>query len=356
MVKLRIPFMMGAAFVVLTSVNWSPSDVGISEIEPAVINSHGTTVTAVLDEEIPDGKNVLWCATFQMAWDSAGKRFGKPIRLQPASKLADSLNKEAFNLNGVDADSVFVTEGVVGEDVLARIDARVRAKFRQASKLALELKKSSLPDDLVFFAMLHKQLKFENPFGKLGNWKLGSRSVPWFGFTPEQQNTGKLLQQVRVHHYAAKNNFVIELITNGIGDQLLLAKLPDAPKNPGDLSRAVIGRLRNDAPAAAAKDLLAVPNVIVEESAEFTQLENRKVVSNGLPLKKALQTIDFRMDEKGVKLDSEAAISFGCSVVPHITPRLMVLDPPFALIMKRKNAAQPYFVAWFANADALRGK
>lgn len=80
------------------------------------------------------------------------------------------------------------------------------------------------------------------------------------------------------------------------------------------------------------------------------------MAGNGLILRKALQTIDFRMDEKGVKLRSEAAISFSCAAQPHVIPRLMILDPPFALVMKRKNAPQPYFIAWFANADQLGGK
>jgi len=63
-----------------------------------------------------------------------------------------------------------------------------------------------------------------------------------------------------------------------------------------------------------------------------------------------------RTDEKGVKLHSEASISFGCSAVAHMQPRLLVLDPPFALVMKRKDAPQPYFVAWFVNADLLGTK
>jgi hypothetical protein len=39
-----------------------------------------------------------------------------------------------------------------------------------------------------------------------------------------------------------------------------------------------------------------------------------------------------------------------------VRPRLLVLDPPFALVMKRKGAPQPYFVVWFANADLLGGE
>ena len=60
------------------------------------------------------------------------------------------------------------------------------------------------------------------------------------------------------------------------------------------------------------------------------------------------------MDEKGAKLDSESSIAFGCSAMPApVIPRLIVLDPPFALILKSRDASQPYFTAWFANADLL---
>ena len=62
------------------------------------------------------------------------------------------------------------------------------------------------------------------------------------------------------------------------------------------------------------------------------------------------------MDEAGVKLHSEAALSFGCSVQAPRVPRVMILKPPFVLLMKRRNAPEPYFVAWFANADLLRAK
>lgn len=61
------------------------------------------------------------------------------------------------------------------------------------------------------------------------------------------------------------------------------------------------------------------------------------------------------MDEKGVRLRSEASLSIGCSAHARIKPRVLLLDPPFAVVMKRKNAPEPYFVAWIGNADLLSG-
>ena len=355
--NVRFPLLAAVIFVGLTSVNWTPEEVGIALNDPAVVNLHGTIMLPTPDAAIPQGKNALWCATFQIAWDNAGENFGRPIVLEPASKLADALNRNPFDRKWVDEASVATVEGTVAAGVLDKITAAVRDKTGGDSKLAGRIKEHAAQDDLVFFAMLHKKLEFVKPFGKLGTWEMGGRRVPWFGFTPEHKNTRPLHEQVRIHHYTAKNDFVIELQSKETGDQLLLAKLPAPPASPAALSQSVLQHLQTDAPNAGPADLLAVPNVSASEIAEFTELEGHQVKSNGKVLKQALQSIDFRMDEKGVKLDSEASISFGCSpMVEHVQPRLIVLDPPFALIMKRHDAPQAYFVAWFANVDLLGGK
>jgi hypothetical protein len=353
--KTGFPLLALLLFIGLTCVAWTPEQAGIHLTDPEVVNHHGTVVRPVLDEPLPRGKNVLWCATFQMAWDAASRNFGGPIKLQPASKLADSLNGSRFDPQWIDAGSVFHASGTVGDGVLDRIDQGARARGNR-SKLLGDLRKISKSEDLVFYALLIKDLEFEKPFGKLGKWKVGKRSVPWFGFTPEQQDTGDLREQVAVHHYAARNDFVIELRSKQTGDQLLLAKLPEAPATPAAAGMAVLKRLRADAPRAEAADLLAVPNLVADEKVSFTELEGRTVPGTDRFVRGAMQTIDFRMDEKGVKLRSEAAITFGCSAQHRVEPRLMILDPPFAIVMKRANAPQPYFVAWIANADLLGGK
>ena len=354
--KPRFPHLALLVFVGLTSVNWTPEDAGIRLSDPDAVNHHGTLVTPVRDQALPPGKNVLWCATFQMAWDGAVRHLGGPLRLLPATNLADSLNRNPFDPRWVDEESVFTAGGGVDDGILTKIDDGVRATSGKPSKLLKQIRKQSSAGDLVFYAMLKKELTFENPFGKLGNRTLGERKVPWFGFTPEQENTGPLLRQVRVHHYRAKDDFVIELLSGQSGDQLLLAKLPATPETPGDAAGKVLKRLQVYAPHAQANDLLAVPNVCATEDAEFSDLHGRSVAGTRKVIRSAMQSIDFRMDEKGVKLKSEASLSLGCAARPHVRPRLMILDPPFAIVMKRRDAPEPYFVAWLANADLLGTK
>ena len=354
--KTRFPLLTLVLFLGMTSVSWCPDVNGFVLGDPAVLKGHGTRLTPVLDESLPAGKNVLWCATLQMAWDAACKRLGRPIQLLPGSGLADSLNRNSFDRSWVDESSVFAAEGQVDDGILSKISSRAGKMSGRVSQLVGRLKKYSGTGDIVFFAMLDKNLKFGHPFGKLGLWKLGDRAVPWFGFTPDQENTGPLRKQVLVHHYAAKDDFVIELLSKESSEQLLLAKLPANPGTSARLSRDVLRQLQSSAPEAAFNDLLAVPNIIADESAVFSELEGRTVAGKDLFVRTAMQTVDFRMDEKGVKLHSEAEVSFGCSARARIKPRLMILTPPFALILKRKNAPKPYFVAWFANTDLLRAK
>jgi hypothetical protein len=137
---------------------------------------------------------------------------------------------------------------------------------------------------------------------------------------------------------------------------LLLTKLPKAPPTSAELANHTLRRIFNASPEAGANDLLGVPHIVAEESVEFSELCGRTVVGKPHFVRSALQTIDFRMDEKGVKLKSEASLSFGCSASPRIDPRLMILDPPFGIVMLRRGSPKPYFTAWIGNADLLSSK
>lgn len=354
--KIRFQLLALTVFIATTSINWSPEEVGIQLSDSEVVKLHGTDTAPELDRPLPNGKNVLWCASFQMAWDDSANHFGRPMKLEPDSQLADSLNQHPFDRRWVDGDSVFTAQGLLEEGILDEIDQGVQKRTGRPSKLLDRMKQGTSPDDLVFFALLHKDLQFPQPFGKLGSCKMGDKKVPWFGFTPQMKESESLQHQVLVHHYSGKNDFVVELLCKQAGDQLLLAKLPDTPKTMTGMSETVLKRLHADAPSAELADLLAVPNVVVDEAAAFEELHGKTVVGTDRFIRQAIQSIEFRMDEEGVKLHSEAEVSFACSKAEHVDPRLMILDPPFAIIMKRKEAPQPYFAAWIANADLLEAK
>jgi len=350
------PLLWIAGFLLLVGGDWSSGNDRYVKGESGMVPSgRGTEITAVLDTRLSEaGKNVLWCGTFQLAWNAAEEAVGFPIRLTPPVSLADSLNKRAFERRWIDERSIFIAGGPAEQSFIDSIRAGVRAKSGQEPKLLKEIDPSR--DNLVFYAMLHKELHFEKPFARLGSWPINGRKISAFGFKPDQSERIPLLKQVRVHQYTDESHFLIELRTTESGDQLLLAKLPPQSQLSGAVS-STLKQLRADAAPANEVDLLVVPFITLDEHRQFAELEGHRVRGQpDLRVEKALQTIDFRMNEKGVKLHSEAELTFSCAVNKPIEPRLIVVCPPFLLLMKRKEAPMPYFVAWIANTDLLRGE
>jgi hypothetical protein len=77
-------------------------------------------------------------------------------------------------------------------------------------------------------------------------------------------------------------------------------------------------------------------------------------IAKDLWVLQASQRIYFDLNEEGVTLESEAAMTFGCSAQPPPRPRhIMIFDKPFLIIMRRAGANQPYFATWIDNAELL---
>ena len=100
-------------------------------------------------------------------------------------------------------------------------------------------------------------------------------------------------------------------------------------------------------------DLLAIPNVLFSVNHEFVELQGGdKIIENpgefqGLFILKAGQSIRFRLDRSGATVTSEA------QTYPAAIPREFIVDRPFLIVIKRRSAEQPYFVAWIDNAELL---
>lgn len=86
---------------------------------------------------------------------------------------------------------------------------------------------------------------------------------------------------------------------------------------------------------------------------EFVELQGGdKIIENPgefqcLFILKAGQSIRFRLDKSGATVTSEAQMFLSA------IPREFIVDRPFLIVIKRRSAEQPYFVAWIDNAESL---
>ena len=78
-----------------------------------------------------------------------------------------------------------------------------------------------------------------------------------------------------------------------------------------------------------------------------------------LYFEKALQTVDFDMNEQGVKLKSEAALDV--SLMSFMPPkaekgRKMFFDDTFVIFLKETDISKPYFAARISDLALFNNK
>lgn len=325
-----------------------------------------TCVSPHLQAPIETGRNVLWCGTFQLAWNEACALVGEDLHFagnEPA--IVPILNQKAFDKGDLDAASYVALADFVRNGVYGRIGRELHDKFGgHASPKALPSPADApRPQDIVAYSYLFKNLKFAVPFERIEQPLVfdGCR-VASFGISEEGKSSQRaMFPQVLVHDYQDADDFVIELQTKSSGDRVILAKTQPA-KTLDETIAAVQHRAAGDnSPTAIWGDVLKVPKLNFDITRTYSELLGARLaianptVAKDLMVTSAVQNTRFQLDEKGVKLKSDAHISFGCGAVAKPRhPRRLIFDKPFLIVLQRSDAKAPYFALWIGNADLLQ--
>ncbi len=99
------------------------------------------------------------------------------------------------------------------------------------------------------------------------------------------------------------------------------------------------------------EDVLLVPNMSWSMDHYFRELEGKQLLNPnfaGMHIGAARQTMEFRLDRRGVGLASEAVIP-----VFDGGTRALLFDHPFLLYLKKRGAQHPFFVMWVDNAELM---
>lgn len=346
-----------------------------------------THITPHLEYPIKRGENVLWCATFQIAWNELCKLSGGPVLMANVPKIVPILNKQAVTGNDLDEASYIAMAGLTGGGILERIKEAIRQrsfiemagliddkiieridralddKFHgQATPDAVLPALGQIPPGLwVTYCYLFKQLPFRWDFDRLPKGLTFRKDkVQCFGIDSEwNDRTHGVAGQVRVRDYRGADDFVIELTTESRNDRLILAKVrPDATL--AETIATVNERLTYAKRASfIPRSTLMVPVLNFDLMREFTELYAGAMRSNNPDIGStrfgvALQQIRFRLDESGAVLKSEAAGGPGGGMRPKKPqPLNLIFDKPFLIMIQRIDRGTPYFALWVDNAELL---
>ena len=322
-----------------------------------------TIVTPHLETGIAKGTNLLWCGTFQLAWNEACRLTGGDLQLADDPTLGRSLNKHTFNKDSLDESCYVAMAGFVKDNIHDAIRKAIEAKFQGAHKPRLIPDKARSPNgkDLVVYAFLWKHLTFATPFERIDDLlRFEGTLVPAFGISRYKKSLENLYPQVSILDYQNEDDFIVELKTQSGGDRLILAKLkPNS--NLGEILETVGKRIREGhTETAGTNDFLLVPRIKLDITKRYSEIENRRVIpkdpriSKDLYVTSALQNILFEMNEKGVELKSEAHMTLSCSKEARpALQHVMVFDKPFLILMQKRDSKVPYFAFWVDNTEAL---
>jgi hypothetical protein len=328
-----------------------------------------TDVLPHLEGPIVEGRNYLYCATFQLAWNKLqDTEFKEPIHLAGSPPMAEALLRGSkLNEDILPPDFYLVTAGLVKDGVVGKIRAEMRDRFPDA---LIHLPEHLDEQSAIAYAYLQCTLKFKEAFDRLKEplvfqSKNGPVKVASFGVRSlkSKERDIALEKQVSILARVSDDDFVLRLNTTSEDDELILAKV----KPEGTLAATVTAvrkrikrrdGLHDDEDSKLLYgESLVVPIIDANIWRKYTELEGHSLTNphwSKVIVAIAEQGIRFRLDENGAKLESKSMVTMTSS--GREKPAQYIFDRPFLLMLKRKSCDQPYLAIWVETPELLKYK
>lgn len=300
-------------------------------------------------------ENRAWVGTFQLVWnDILANITKKPIEFWDyESKMAQDLNKQEFTKENLSENAYYTKYGVVCPKLKKEIERGIRKKFKEKSDILDMFDFSNQPEKIFVYAMLKKDFKFLTAFDKLPDGFFGDVRKPVKYFGIKDNSNEKLYKNVEVLFFNDYNDYAVKLFTKS-NDEVLLYRTNDNStfdkyfKDLNDKTEKYVGNRR-----FIKGDSLMVPDIKLFKMASFEELEGHEIKDTKFKIDKTIETIDFSMNNAGVKLKSEAAVMVRCMSLAPRTGRDFMFNDNFVLFLVEKGQKVPYFAIRVHDVDAL---
>lgn len=291
--------------------------------------------------------NRIWVGTFQLVWNDLMDGIVKgPVKFRGETpKVVKELNTQSFTKDYLSEDSYYTKFGETSPELRATIEDAIKEKFNETSNVLNAVDWTPGPNKLVAYAMLKKDFKFLTAFDKLKTERFGRNraKVQYFGIN---KDSDKILDNtVHVMFYNSSRDFAVVIYTQ-TEDVLYLYRTNDNKTFDKLYSDMFVKRAKFSGNTDfAAKDELKIPNIGLYKEQSFDEVCGRQIKGTDMMLDKALETVDFKMDNEGVKLKSEAIIATKMSmpIVRNDKPRKFYFDDTFVMFLQEQGKNKPYF-------------
>lgn len=345
--------MLIASIVTLTGCDTKLDNPDIGE----KVTTNLSIVTS-LEDEVSD--NTAWCGTFNLIWNDLRDDLAKQdIIFEEQTAVVDNLNKGTFTVDDLSEESYYKVYGTPTLELKKQIEDAIKEKFNETSDILDSFVwKGNSDKDYFLYAMLKKEFEFPKVFTKLENGNFGGNTytnVEYFGIDTKTDKQVK--DQVKVMYYNSEDDFAIRLSTK-TNDEVIIVR-GNTYNTFLDIYNDIIKRSENydGSKSFGGRDSLKIPNITFNLKEEIEEVENKPFrFSNGEPytIDKALQTIQFELDEKGGKIKSEAAMGVKNMSAKPSDPRNFIVDDTFIIFLIEEGKKLPYFAAKISDITAVQ--
>jgi len=325
-----------------------------------------TVIVPTLDSPCPPGKNVIWCSSFQLAWNELRDNvIGAPLQVIGAEEIATRLNAAKQSALDLEPRAFYATGGWIRDGVVEKIRKDMAAKF--PSHVLPEF--GGFDGGILAYSYLAARVPFKYPFRQVdkGVTFTDSQGIQtrvagfglWRAYLRRYKN---IREQVEVLYVEFRDRSfevrecVIDLCRHSQPYQVVVAMVE--PENSlAEMLEHVRMRIADfeKKPERAgdrrygANDELRVPEMFWRIDRRFKELTGKTVANAGppMPIVEALQTIEFRLDRYGAVVESDSKLTVLAA------PRHFEFNRPFLVYVQKRGAEQPFFVMWVDNAELL---
>lgn len=299
--------------------------------------------------------NRIWVGTFQIVWnefmDNIVKKKIKFVDYD--SQVAKALNKKEFKKNDISEDAYYTKYGTVSPELKTAIEEGIKEKFNETSDILDTMDWTYNPEKILVYAMLKKDFKFLKAFDKLqpGMFAQNSAPVEYFGINSDSNK--KLDKNLKVLFYNNENDFAVKVYTQD-NDMVLLYRTNDDvtfDKYYKDIEKKT-KKYKGDKDFKA-EDELKIPNISLYKETSFKDVEGHQIKGTDFKIDRTIETIDFKMDNEGVELKSEAAIIAKMCALPIMDGRRFYFTDNFVLFLIEKGENKPYYAMKVSDVETL---
>jgi hypothetical protein len=357
----RLSPLVGAIFSLIFALAVFAQETAPKQIESTQLQQ--TLITPVMETPIVPGKNLIYCSTFQIAWNMLQDTVGGRIEMEGQPEVVNLLNKRLSTTEDISEDCYEAACGEPTRDFWDGLYKRLKDKFGENAPPGLKERIYPPGDAIVCYAYLYKGLYFPEAFDTLSSplifkAKFDSVAVKTFGREGRSPD-GKihdLSKQVMIVDYNDEDNFIVSLKSRSEMDEIVLAKISPKKtflKTIEHIERKVKKSKLRPLPDFA---VLKIPKIDFNIFHRVIEVMHRSFLNPGWEdwwIEDAYQWIKFLLNEKGVELKSEALI-LAVRGAGHGPPAMrLVFDKPFLIYLKQKGAKYPYFAMWVDNAELM---